>query len=169
MNDVIDYLIFRLHMTTFIYNRVTHATPAALYAHSATREWECDAFMTKAAGLWRHCWTCHNWLFESVTTYIRMPRWCKFWRVSQSKMLVYFVAILVYFVTIWYILWCFGTSFPRFGMFYQETSGNPDCRKWSHPSLITQDKERQTHVPWSLTGLPVFLGNNYQNGGKYTK
>lgn len=23
--------------------RVTHATPAALYAHSASRDWECDA------------------------------------------------------------------------------------------------------------------------------
>jgi hypothetical protein len=55
----------------------------------------------------------------------------KFWRVLQRKMLVYFVSIwsilraleiffghVVYFVVIWYI-------FPRFGMLYQEKSGNP--------------------------------------------
>ena len=30
--------------------RLTHATPAALYAHSASRDWECDAFMTKKTG-----------------------------------------------------------------------------------------------------------------------
>ncbi len=27
--------------------RVTHATPAALYAHSANRDWECDSFLYK--------------------------------------------------------------------------------------------------------------------------
>jgi hypothetical protein len=54
----------------------------------------------------------------------------KFWRVSQWKMLVYFmdiwsifrpvdVLILWPFVVIWYI-------FPRFGILYQEKSGNPD-------------------------------------------
>jgi hypothetical protein len=55
----------------------------------------------------------------------------KFWRVLQSKMLVYFMAI-------WYILWSFGICcgnlvyfieiwfiFPRFVMLYQEKSGNP--------------------------------------------
>jgi hypothetical protein len=37
---------------------------------------------------------------------------------------------LVYFPTIWYTLWTFGTScgkmvhFPRFGMLFQEKSGN---------------------------------------------
>jgi hypothetical protein len=52
--------------------------------------------------------------------------------------LVYFVAIwdiswlfgtfcghLVYFVAIWDISWLFGIFFPRFGMLYQEKSGNP--------------------------------------------
>jgi hypothetical protein len=39
---------------------------------------------------------------------------------------------LVYFTAIWYILWPFGTFlvilvyFSRFGMLYQEKSGNPD-------------------------------------------
>jgi hypothetical protein len=31
----------------------------------------------------------------------------------------------VYLVAIWYILWLFGQFFPRFGMLYQEKSGNP--------------------------------------------
>jgi hypothetical protein len=36
----------------------------------------------------------------------------------QWKVLVYFYGHLVYFVAIWYI-------FYRFGMLYQEKSGNP--------------------------------------------
>jgi alkaline phosphatase len=27
--------------------RLTHATPAALYAHSASRDWECDAYINE--------------------------------------------------------------------------------------------------------------------------
>jgi hypothetical protein len=59
----------------------------------------------------------------------------KFWCVLQWKMLVYLMDIrpilqafdmfyghLVYFVVIWYI-------FPRFGMLYQEKSGNPAHRQ----------------------------------------
>jgi hypothetical protein len=40
---------------------------------------------------------------------------------------------LVYFTAIWYILWPLGTfhgyliHFFRFGMLYQEKSGNPTC------------------------------------------
>ena len=34
--------------TGFVTNaRLTHATPAALYAHSASRDWECDAFVNR--------------------------------------------------------------------------------------------------------------------------
>ena len=34
--------------TGFVTNsRLTHATPAALYAHSANRDWECDAFVNR--------------------------------------------------------------------------------------------------------------------------
>jgi hypothetical protein len=36
-----------------------------------------------------------------------------------------FYCYLVYFVVIRYISWLFGISFPRFGILYQETSGNP--------------------------------------------
>ena len=43
-----------LHLDNWLYFspfwRLTHATPAALYAHSASRDWECDAFMSKATG-----------------------------------------------------------------------------------------------------------------------
>jgi hypothetical protein len=40
--------------------------------------------------------------------------------------------VLVYFMTIWYILWSFGifyghlVYFYRFGMLYLEKSGNPE-------------------------------------------
>jgi hypothetical protein len=39
------------------------------------------------------------------------PNLGKFWKVLQSKMLVYFMVV-------WYM-------FPRFGMLYQDKSGNP--------------------------------------------
>jgi hypothetical protein len=35
----------------------------------------------------------------------------------------------LYFVAIWYILWSFGTIFSRFGMLYQEKSGNPGSER----------------------------------------
>jgi hypothetical protein len=71
------------------------------------------------------------------------PNLGKFWRVLQWKMLEYCMAIwsilrpleivyghLVYLVFIWYI-------FPRFGILYQEKSGNPGCHsrrnKWITP------------------------------------
>jgi hypothetical protein len=43
-----------------------------------------------------------------------------------------FYGPMVYFTATWYILWSFGifygcsVYFPRFGMLYQEKSGNPD-------------------------------------------
>jgi hypothetical protein len=64
----------------------------------------------------------------------KYPNLGKFWRVLQWKILVHFMTIwcilvlleifnghLVYFVVIWYI-------FPRFGILYQEKSGNPDFK-----------------------------------------
>jgi hypothetical protein len=39
--------------------------------------------------------------------------------------LVYFPAILAYFMDIWNISPRFGTFLPVFGMLYQEKSGNP--------------------------------------------
>jgi hypothetical protein len=59
------------------------------------------------------------------------PNLGKFWRILQGKILAYFMTIgsilrpleviyghSVYFVDIWFI-------FPRFGILYQEKSGNP--------------------------------------------
>jgi hypothetical protein len=46
-----------------------------------------------------------------------------------------FYVHLVYFTDIWYILWAFGifygrlVDFFRFGILYQEKSGNPDARE----------------------------------------
>jgi hypothetical protein len=77
------------------------------------------------------------------------PNFGNFWRVLQWKMLVYFIAFwsnlrpfgiifahLVYFVAIWYVLLPFGgifygylVYFSRFGMLYQEKSGNPDVER----------------------------------------
>jgi hypothetical protein len=60
------------------------------------------------------------------------PNLVKFLRVLQGKVLVYILLAiwchLVYFVAIWYISWLFGILFPRFGMLYQEKSGNPDMQ-----------------------------------------
>jgi hypothetical protein len=69
----------------------------------------------------------------------------KLWRVYQGKILVYFMTILsilwpleifyghlVYFVVVWYIS-------PRFGILYQEKSGNPV------PQQKPQTKENSLH------------------------
>jgi hypothetical protein len=67
----------------------------------------------------------------------------KYWTVLQCQMyilwtfclfyghLMNFVAILVYFVVIWYI-------FPRFGIFYQEKSGNPGRMAKTGPILAVR-------------------------------
>jgi hypothetical protein len=55
----------------------------------------------------------------------------KFWGVLQWKMLAYFYGHLVHFTDFWRILWTLskvrGTLvyFSRFGILYQEKSGNP--------------------------------------------
>jgi hypothetical protein len=69
---------------------------------------------------------------QMVCFQTKNPNLGKFWRVLEWKILVYFRTIwsilrqleifygrLVYFVVAWYI-------FPRFGILYQEKSGNPD-------------------------------------------
>jgi hypothetical protein len=62
----------------------------------------------------------------------------KFWLVLQWKYFIWpfglFYSYFVYFVAIWYIVcMCYFVYFPRFGMLYQEKSGNPVLvkkRKW---------------------------------------
>jgi hypothetical protein len=113
----------------------------------------------------RFCNRFGGWAIEhssSVCTYIlcgqrqgcqmvyfqtKNPKSDKYWRVLQWKMLKYFWAIwsifwlfgifcghLLYYVVIWYI-------FRRFGMLYQEKSGNPGQRcplliNRMHPMLV---------------------------------
>jgi hypothetical protein len=68
----------------------------------------------------------------------RIPNLGKFWRVLQWKMLVYFMAIwptvrpfgifcdrLEYLRAIYYIF-----TISRFGILYQEKSGNPAFQDW---------------------------------------
>jgi hypothetical protein len=72
----------------------------------------------------------------------QIPIFGKFWRILQWKNLVYFMTIwfilllleifyghLVYLVVIWYI-------FHRFGILYQEKSGNPDGHVPVFPKLV---------------------------------
>jgi hypothetical protein len=49
---------------------------------------------------------------EAVCTYI-------LWTLGP------FYGLLLYFMDIWYSSWSFGIFFPRFGILYQEKSGNP--------------------------------------------
>jgi hypothetical protein len=103
------------------------------------------------------------------------PTLGKFWRVLQRKILAYFINIwsllrpleifyghLVYFVVIRYI-------FPRFGILYQEKSGNPGRK--SDPAKSTRrffEKTRNTcfqvvfffrcfQVSSRLENLPIFI------------
>jgi hypothetical protein len=52
-----------------------------------------------------------------------------------------------YFTAIWYVLWSFGI-FPRFGMLYQETSGNPgsvplsSCRTLNKISYLRRSMKK---------------------------
>jgi hypothetical protein len=82
------------------------------------------------------------------------PNLCKFWRVLQLKMLLYFIAIWpILLLHIWYMLCPFGIFdccllyFHRFCMLYHEKYGNPaikrlnradleDVKKW-HTSMLT--------------------------------
>jgi hypothetical protein len=77
-----------------------------------------------------HCHCVHLRKINALKIAFKLKA-CKFWRVLQWKILVYFMTIrsilrpqeiyychLVYFVVVWYI-------FPRFGILYEEKSGNP--------------------------------------------
>jgi hypothetical protein len=64
------------------------------------------------------------------------PNLGKFWRVLLWKILLYFITIWpAYFTAIGTILWPFDifcgnlVYIPRFGILYQDKSGNPD-RRW---------------------------------------
>jgi hypothetical protein len=89
---------------------------------------------------------CHDWSqgCQMVCCQTQNPNLGKFWRVLQWKMLVYFMDTwsiwwsfvifyghLVQFVVIWYI-------FPRFGILYQEKSGDPDWSLWIGISNSTE-------------------------------
>jgi hypothetical protein len=44
------------------------------------------------------------------------------------------------FCAIWYILWLFVVSFPRFGMLWQEKSGNPGRVEKNDSGIFKKDK-----------------------------
>jgi hypothetical protein len=89
----------------------------------------------------------------------------KFLKISQWMMLVYFMTIWSILSSLWYILWPFGifygfmVYFSRFGMLYQENSGNPGLplfvpkpsyKIWSdfflYPILVPVSRERLKKV-----------------------
>jgi hypothetical protein len=88
---------------------------------------------------------------QMVCFQTQTPNLGKFWKVLQWKILEYFMTIwsilrpfeisfghLVYFVVIWYIS-------PRFGILYQEKSGNPGVvfmkmNKFLHTHLETTEQ-----------------------------
>jgi hypothetical protein len=98
------------------------------------------------------------------------PNLGKFWRVLQWKMLVHFMSIwsilrpleifngrLVYFVVSWNI-------FPRFGMLYQEKSGNPGPEP-SSSFRITRSSPSYLYLVWidaplRLEGVQKIVGSN---------
>jgi hypothetical protein len=57
----------------------------------------------------------------------KTPGLGKFWSVLQRKMLVYFMAISSQLISWTFgMFYCYLVYFSRFGMLYQEKSGNPD-------------------------------------------
>jgi hypothetical protein len=66
---------------------------------------------------------------------------------------------LVNFAAIWYILWLFGIFFPRFGMLYQEKSGNP---------TVMNNNKLKPNVR-SLEDLLVFVGEEASGESGFSK
>jgi hypothetical protein len=95
------------------------------------------------------------------------PNFGKFWRVIECKMLIYFMSIwnnlptvgifydnLVHFVLIWY-------TFSRFGIKYQEKSGNPFLTILKRRAEI-MFSDKSTFAPWHVawhSGHRVLLQN----------
>jgi hypothetical protein len=98
------------------------------------------------------------------------PNLGKFWRALQWNMLVYLMASLYFYqicivcghlvdyMVVWYI-------FPRFGMMYQEKSGNPDMSRKKDLSKIFLTFFKFTPYV-ALQGCQVFLATSYQKGKK---
>jgi hypothetical protein len=83
---------------------------------------------------------------QMVCFQTKNPNLGEFWRVLQWKMMVYFMDTwsilrsfvrfyghLVQFVIIWYI-------FSRFGILFQEKSGNPDVNREYKSNILKQRK-----------------------------
>jgi hypothetical protein len=68
--------------------------------------------------------------------------------------LVYFTAILVYFVAIC-TFYGYLVYFSRFGMFHQEKSGNPVKKAFPHPSPVAEIKKKQFYRNWLHNYLPM--------------
>jgi hypothetical protein len=76
-----------------------------------------------------------------------------------------FYGHLKYFMTTWYILWRDGTFSPRFGLWYQEKSGN---RGWTRHSLISVFNILFRHPLWNYC-LFVGVRSIYTSSEKQNK
>jgi hypothetical protein len=65
---------------------------------------------------------------------------------------------LVYFVTIWYILWVIWYTFSNFGMFYQDKSGNPDLKLAKLKFLVTGEIGRGGPTIGATLGIVLVQG-----------
>jgi hypothetical protein len=65
----------------------------------------------------------------------------------------YFTAIWEYFTSIWYILWPFWyIYYSRYGMVYQEKSGNPESKVQIHSVLGMNRGKQSDSLPFTLRG-----------------
>jgi hypothetical protein len=72
----------------------------------------------------------------------------KFWRVLQCKMLVYVMAIRS--ILLPFVIHCghFFGIFSRFGLLYQEKSGNPDLYR-GKKVLLVENHTTNTKYVWT--------------------
>jgi hypothetical protein len=88
---------------------------------------------------------------QTAYSQTKNPNLGKFWRVLQCKVLVYFMAIsfivlpfgifcgnLVNFTVVWYI-------FSRFGVLFQDKSGNPDAKA---SCILCYQAQKNCLVQW---------------------
>jgi hypothetical protein len=86
------------------------------------------------------------------------PNLGKIWRALQCKMLVYFMdtwsayGLLLYFMDICYSSWLFSIFFSRFGILYQEKSGNPVSKNDSKDGIAASEVANARLSLVSLSG-----------------
>jgi hypothetical protein len=70
-----------------------------------------------------------------------------FWRDLMWKILVNFCGLFGIFYGHLVMLWSFGKFFPRYGILYEQKSGNPECDQKCCQKITTQRSNAHQYCP----------------------